>query len=128
MTRIVGVGIDLIDLDHFAIHYGDFDPDLLARCFTPDEIALAGDGADRLARLAGRFAVKEAAFKALGGGDDIVHLNIETVAGVNGAPQLCLTGPAQAAADAQSITAFFVSITHSPASAAAVVVACGGPK
>jgi holo-[acyl-carrier protein] synthase len=128
MTAIVGVGIDLIDLDHFTIHYGRLDPDLLARCFTPGEIAHAGDGVDRLSRLAGRFAVKEAAFKALGGGEAISHLNIETLSGASGAPQLCLNGPAQDAAAAQFITAFFVSITHSPASAAAVVIACGSPR
>jgi holo-[acyl-carrier protein] synthase len=125
---IAGVGIDLIDLDHFAIHYGEFDPELLARCFTEREIAYAGEGVDRLARLAGRFAAKEATFKALGGGGEISHLNIETIPDDCGAPKVCLTGPAQAAAEAQAIATFFVSITHSGASAAAVVVACRGSR
>jgi holo-[acyl-carrier protein] synthase len=128
VTDIVGLGIDLIDLSHFAIHYGEFDPELLARCFTDREIVHAGTGADRVARLAGRFAVKEATFKALGGGAGISHLDIETISDDNGAPQLCLTGPAEAAAKGRAITTFFVSITHSGASAAAVVVACSGPR
>ena len=127
MTTIRGLGFDLIDLAHFATHYGEDDPELLARVFTPREIDAIGYDVDRLARLAGRFAVKEATFKALGGAAGIAHLDIETVSDPDGAPQVRLTAAAQAAADAQGVTSLMVSISHSPASAGAVVVAIAGP-
>lgn len=50
---VAGLGLDLIDLAHFAIHYGDEDLELLERCFTAQEIVAAGDGTDRLARPQG---------------------------------------------------------------------------
>ena len=124
---IRGLGFDLIDLQHFAIHYGEDDPDLLARCFTSQEIAAAGDGADRLARLAGRFAVKEAAFKALGGGSGVSHLDIETVSNSDGSPRIRLSSVASSLAEARGVSTFLVSISHSAASAGAVVIALAGP-
>ena len=123
MTTIRGLGFDLIDLKHFAVHYGDDDPELLARCFTPGEIAHAGDGVNRVARLAGRFAVKEATFKALGGAASISHLDIETISTGDGAPQISLCAAASDMAKAQGISTFLVSISHSTASAGAVVIA-----
>lgn len=127
MTGILGVGLDLIDLQHFAVHFGDFDPELLARCFTDREINDAGYDADRLGRLAGRFAVKEATFKALGGTNSVAHLDIETVADCVGAPQVRLSGAASEMAKARGVATFLVSISHSGSSAAAVVIACVGP-
>jgi len=124
---VSGLGLDLIDLAHFAIHYGDEDPELLARCFTAQEIVAAGDGTDRLARLAGRFAVKEATFKALGGGADISHLDIENVSGDDGVPQIELSGAASELALKRGIATFLVSISHSAASAGAVVIALASP-
>lgn len=127
MSGIVGVGLDLIDLQHFAVHYGEFDPDLLARCFTDREIRNVGEDADRLGRLAARFAVKEATFKALGGGDSVAHLDIETVSGGGGAPQVRLSGAASEMAKARGVATFLVSISHSASAAAAVVIAFAGP-
>lgn len=128
MDAILGLGLDLIDLDHFAVHYGSDDPDLLGRCFTPGELETVGNGADRLARLAGRFAAKEAVFKALGGSAEILHLNIETITDSEGAPQLRLSGPAQELAAARGVRRWFVSISHSASSTAAVAIASGGPR
>ena len=122
----IGLGLDLVDLEHFRIHYGDEDPELLARCFTAREIENAGKGVDRLARLAARFAVKEATFKALGGGEGVGLPEIETVAFEDGAPAVVLHGSARELADARGVTSFLVSLTHSAASAAAVVIALSG--
>lgn len=129
MRLPVGIGLDLIDLDHFRVHYGDEDPDLLARCFTPGELDGIGSGADRLARLAARFALKEATFKALGGGLGIALTDVETTTDRDGHPQVVLRGPAKDIAARIGVTGFLVSLTHSAASAAAVVVALsGGPR
>lgn len=128
MSAIIGVGLDLIDLAHFKIHYGEEDPELLARCFTRRELELAGGGVDRLSRLAARFAVKEAAFKALGGDAGISHLEIEAVTAQNGAPEIELSGSARRLAEELGVSRLLVSLTHSASSAAAVVVACTGPR
>jgi len=128
MSAVIGVGLDLIDLAHFKVHYGEEDPELLARCFTQRELEQAGDGVDRLSRLAARFAVKEAAFKALGGNANVSHLEIETVTAQSGAPEVELSGAARRLADERGILRLLVSLTHSASSAAAVVVACTGPR
>ena len=127
MAFVVGVGLDLIDLAHFRIHYGDGDTDLLARCFTPQELASIGDGVDRLAKMAARFAAKEATFKALGGGEQVAHLDIEIVPGTSGAPQIKLHRAAKDIADEHRVTSLIVSLTHSAASAAAVVIVLSKP-
>ena len=123
MSEILGIGIDLIDLDHFSAIYGEDDQALLARCFTNREIADAGEGVDRLARLAVRFSAKEATFKALGGGEGVAHTDIEVIRSTTGEPKLSLNGKAAIVAEQRSIRDFLLSLTHSSASAAAVVVA-----
>jgi holo-[acyl-carrier protein] synthase len=122
VIKVAGLGFDLIDLKYFAIHYGEGDPELLARCFTEQELAAAGEGTDRLATLAGRFAVKEATFKALGGGSGVTHLDIETLRTSDGAPQIRLSGAALELAASHGIATFLVSISHSASSAGAVVI------
>lgn len=125
----VGVGLDLIDLERFTRLYGGEDPDLLARCFSDAELVDAGSGPNRIARLAARFAAKEAAYKALGGGDGIALTDIVVSHDEAGAPVLALSGAADAAAKTRGVTTFLVSLTHSDLAAAAVVVALsGGPK
>jgi len=55
--------------------------------------------AGRLARLAARFAAKEAAYKAFGGGIDITLTDIVVENDNSGAPRLLLLGAAKAAAE-----------------------------
>lgn len=123
--KLFGIGIDLIDLAHFALHYSEADDDLLNRCFTEMEISDAGDGADRLPKLAVRFAAKEAAFKALGGIEGIALTDIEVRTGPTGLPRVYLHGEAARYSSDLGIIELQVSLTHSPAAAAAVVVAIG---
>lgn len=123
---VVGVGLDLVDLDQFKLLYGDEDEELLARCFTVQELADADDGVDRLARLAARFAAKEAVFKALGGAVGVAHTDIEVVRSPSGAPQVRLHGAAANLANQGGIEQVMLTLTHSPAAAAAVALAMGG--
>ena len=119
----LSVGIDLIDLAHFEVHYGDDDPELLARCFTDGELISAGDGSNRLAKLAARFAAKEATIKALGGGVSVAFTDIEVVSDGSSSPSIKLHGAAQAIAEENGVGALLLSLTHSAAGAAAVVIA-----
>jgi holo-[acyl-carrier protein] synthase len=125
----IGIGLDLIDLNRFTCLYGGEDPELLARCFSQAELMDAGAGCDRIARLAARFAAKEAAYKAFGGGENIALTDIVVHNDASGAPALALSGAAKEAAERRGVTVLLVSLTHSDSAAAAVVVALsGGPK
>jgi holo-[acyl-carrier protein] synthase len=129
VMRVVGLGLDLIDLDRFRVLYGDDDPDLLARCFTAQELLDVGNDVDRLARLAARFAAKEAVFKALGGATGIAHTDIEVVRSKSGAPELRLHGAAADLAATASADRLFLTLAHSGGAAAAVVLAVSaGPR
>jgi len=124
---MVGIGLDLIDLPRFEALYGARDPDVLARCFTSQEIADVGDGEDGLARLAGRFAAKEAVLKLIGGlSDGMALTDIEVIVGPGGAPDVALAGLARARADERGIGRIHLSLTHSAMAAAAVAIGVAG--
>lgn len=126
---LVGIGLDLVDLERFALFYGEEDPELLARVFTPTELEAVGNGSRRNERLAARKAVKEAAYKAIGGGIGLSDTQFELISSGSEAPSLILHGAALVRAEELGITRFMVSITHSDLSAAAIVVALSaGPR
>ena len=125
--RPVGVGIDLVEVADVAAalaspraeRYLDLVYTEAERrdCTTPD------GGVDP-ARLAARFAAKEAAWKALG--DAAMQLgwrSVEVVRGRRGQPSLRLSAPAARIARSLGVRRLAVSLTHEPAYAAAVVVA-----
>lgn len=95
-------------------------PALAERLFRPAELAAAASHRRAGPRLAARFAAKEAAIKALGGGCG--PRDIEVTGGGAGAPGLLLHGRARARADAGDLE-LAVSLTHARESAAAVVIA-----
>ena len=67
MTRIVGIGLDLVDVDRFARALDRHGESFVARiCRSGEAKPLTGRA--RVAHLAGLFAAKEAAMKALGTG------------------------------------------------------------
>lgn len=125
---ILGLGIDLIDLEHFKRLYGDDDEEVLSRCFTQGELEDAGDDERRHERRAARFAAKEAFYKALGGAEGIAHTDVETRRTATGAPVLRVHGAARALAAERGATTFLVSLTHTALTAGAVVVALSGPR
>ncbi len=122
----VAIGLDLVELDRFRLLYGKFDPDVLDRIFTPSEQRLDGTDAERLMRLAARFAVKEAVLKTIGGlQDGIAWTDIELVSDGVSAPRVSVTGGARDAATARGISNWLISVTHGAQSAAAVALATG---
>ena len=120
MTNLIGIGLDLVDLKDFGAIYGDFDPDVLARCFSENEILEVGTDSDRLERLAGRFAIKEATYKSLGGGIEIAYSDIETRRTVEGVPSVTLVRSALKMLKPGMSVFFKVSMSHSGATAGAV--------
>ena len=120
---VVGLGIDVASLERVARLLERFGDRFCARVLTAGERAeLAGRGADRAAAVAGRFAAKEAASKALGGPRDVWWHDLEVRRGAGGAPSLHLLGPAASHAQRLGVRRCLVSVTHDAGVAAAVVV------
>jgi holo-[acyl-carrier protein] synthase len=115
-----GIGIDLIEIDRLERALLRH-PRLAARLFHDAELAYAASRRQPGRHLAGRFAAKEAAIKALGGG--VTPREVEVVGA--DPPRLRLHGRAADRA-AELPGELAVSITHSRGEAAAVVVARAG--
>lgn len=123
MSQILGIGIDLVDLDRMARLLDRHGEAAVARICRPGE-ARPLTGAPRVAHLAGLFAAKEAAMKALGTGWalGVTFRQIEIVRGTGGVPRLELHGAAAERAAALGVGSIHLSITHDARTAAAVVV------
>ena len=123
--RLVGVGIDLVEIAEIERLLSDPAGHFLQRCFTEAERATAGNGARGARRLAGRFAVKEAVVKAIGTGwgDGIAWTDIEVLTAPSGAPFVILR--AGAAAAAGHVRRWLVSLSYAGDYATAVAVAVG---
>jgi len=116
-------GVDLIEIDRFISAYQRYHQRLLHRIFTPTELAENGEN---MASLAARFAAKEAVSKAFGTGiGHITWQEIEICRGQSGEPILYLHGAAQKMAQAQHLTSWSISLSHSQNHAIAFVVALG---
>jgi holo-[acyl-carrier protein] synthase len=63
---IVGLGVDIIEISRIKKAVQRFGDDFLNHVFTPDEIQYAKKHKFPYQHYAGRFAAKEAVFKALG--------------------------------------------------------------
>ena len=94
------------------------------RLFTDTELAYADGSVDPDIRLAARFAAKEAVMKALGIGLGACKFrDIEVRRHDSGRPELVLHGLAAERAAAAGLHSWQVSLTHTAAVAAAMVLA-----
>lgn len=122
---VVGVGIDAVEIDRMRRAL-ERTPQLADRVFTATELQQCRSRGDRLrpARLAGRFAAKEAVAKAFGTG--VVGFSFRDVEVVNdsgGAPTIVLAAAAAAVADRCGITRVHVSLSLTGTVAVATAVA-----
>ena len=116
---IVAVGLDVADLARFERAMART-PQLAPRLFRDSE-RLTDAGQRSLRSLAGRFAAKEAIFKALGGQTNRWH-DVEVVTAASGAPSIVLHDEALELATAAGASKWHVSITHDSGLAAAVAI------
>lgn len=115
------VGIDLVDvtrIERLLTQYGDR---FIARILGPDELSQLGGRYDRAQFVAGRFAAKEAAIKALGHylTDRPALTKIQVVNDVTGRPSLDLSH--LASPRLQRVSAQ-LSISHERSHAIAIVI------
>ena len=120
---MVGVGIDLVDVDRFRASLART-PSMAVRMFTDAERAYAESANDPSERYAARFAAKEAVMKALGVGLGAFGFHdVEVLREESGRPSLGVYGPAERLARDRGVVGWQISLTHTTTSAGAVVVA-----
>ena len=123
-ARVISVGIDVVAVDRFAASLART-PALARRLFTPGEQVTANGIPRGAASLAARFAVKEAAAKALGVPAGMDWHDCQVVSENSGRPVLEVTKTVAAAAADLGITGWRISVSHDAGIAAAVVIALG---
>lgn len=112
---ILGVGIDVVDIDRFAESLART-PALRERLFTPQERERPP------ASLAARFAAKEALAKALGAPIGMGWHDAEIVNEATGNPQFEICGTVRSRADDLGVHTVHVSLSHDAGIASAVVI------
>lgn len=107
---ILGLGVDLVEVETLARLVEAGGDAFLAEAWTPLEIADAEGDPER---LAARWAAKEAAMKAMRSGiGELSPLDVELVTNTNGAPNLSLAGAALQIAQRLGIREWHVSLAH----------------
>jgi phosphopantetheine--protein transferase-like protein len=121
--EVLGIGTDLVDIDRFRKVLART-PGVADRMFRDAERVYAEQAADPTARLAARFAAKEATLKSLGLGLGGMNLSdIEVFKHDDGRPELRLHGDALVVAERAGAVRFLVTISHTDHLAQATVVA-----
>jgi holo-[acyl-carrier protein] synthase len=117
----VAVGVDIIEVERVRRVYEHHGERFLQRIFTELEVRQCRG---RVARLAGRFAAKEAISKALGTGlHGVAWREMEVVQLRSGRPSVRLHGKAKQRAEALGLSAFDVSIADLQTFSIAIAVA-----
>lgn len=121
VIMVIGLGIDIVSVARIEKALGRFGKHFWDRILTAGEQNDLRDRSDRATALAGRFAAKEAASKALGGPADVWWQDVEIRTSPQG-PTLSFRRAGLVHAERLGIGRAMVSITHDAGMAAAVVV------
>lgn len=121
---IVGLGLDITEIDRMEQVLTRRGPSILERLYTVREVAYCESHKNKFERYAARFAAKEAAMKALGTGwrRGVRWRDIEVVNAPSGKPTLRLDGVARQIADGLHVRNISLTITHSGNLAVAQVI------
>jgi holo-[acyl-carrier protein] synthase len=123
--EILAHGIDLVDFPRIGEMIARHEERFLNRVFTEAEQKYAESNKNRIEKLAGRFAAKEAVLKLLGTGwrGKIAWTDIEVVNNSAGQPEVILYGEVEKIAKRLGINHISISITHTANFAIASAVA-----
>lgn len=121
---IFGIGIDLIEVDRIKRVCDKWGSRFTSRIFTKKELDYCNSKRNRYQSLAGRFAAKEALFKALGTGLNfgMRWKEIEVVNDKLGKPSIVLSGEVASFTDRLGIKEALVSMSHTKQFAVAQVI------
>ena len=123
--QIIAHGIDLVDFPRIEEMVKQHGQRFLDRVFTVAEQDYAKANKNKMEKLAGRFAAKEAVLKLIGTGwrGKIAWTDIEIVNNPAGQPEVALAGEVKKIAGKLGIKQISVSITHTANFAIASAVA-----
>jgi len=123
--EIIAHGIDLVDCPRIEAMIERHGERFVQRIFTAAEQAYAESNKNKIEKLAGRFAAKEAILKLMGTGwrGKIAWTDIEIINNSSGQPEVTLGGEVEKIADKLGIKHISVSITHTANFAIASAVA-----
>ncbi len=123
--KIIAHGIDLVDFPRLQELVDRHQTRFLNRVFTTREQADADVVRNKIEKLAGRFAAKEAVLKLIGTGwrGRIAWTDIEVVNNPAGRPVVEISGEVKRIADSLGIEQITLSITHTANFAIASAVA-----
>jgi holo-[acyl-carrier protein] synthase len=121
----LGLGIDLVEVARIRDLLTKHGDRFKERTFTVGEIAYCDSCADPAMHYAARFAAKEAAAKAIGTGlwaQGVDWKDFEVQRTDSGKPSLLLHRVAKDHANAQGVTSYLISLTHTRELAMAQVI------
>lgn len=120
---IAGVGVDLVDVNDMRIRL-ERNPALVHHLFTPSEREWCDVYHDPAERYAGRFAAKEALYKALPTNiqNHTDWLDVEVLPATSGKPEIVLSETCREELNSGNIGPICVSISHENGFAIAFVV------
>jgi holo-[acyl-carrier protein] synthase len=124
-VTVVGVGIDLVDLERIRVLLAKNGEHAMARFFSDGEREYLASRADATGHAAARIAAKEAVYKAmqaLPGARGVGWREIEVCRDDEGRPAILLHGLAARVADERGGLRIQISLTHSAMSAGAIAV------
>lgn len=120
--RIIGTGIDLVEVPRFRKSVKRWGGRMLSRLFTPEELAYCRSYKDPHEHLAVRFAAKEAVVKAIGApkGLALEWKDLEIIRASSGQPGVRFQG----SLSRWKKLKVHLSLTHTKRYAAASAVVC----
>jgi len=124
-VTVVGVGIDLVDLERIRSLLTSKGELAMARFFSEREREYLGSRADATGHAAARIAAKEAVYKALQalpGARAVGWREIEVSRDPEGRPAIQLHGLAARVSDERGGLRIQISLTHSATSAGAIAI------
>ena len=112
--KVIGIGIDSVDIERFRKASEDYGIKFLEKIFTTRELEYAGTKKNNLIHMAGKFAAKEAVKKAIPDGAEIGLRwpDIEILNSEDGKPYAALHGEAEKLMKKHNLTDVLVSISH----------------
>jgi len=121
---ILGLGIDLVEVERIHRSLERFPERFLARILRPAEIAYCRQYKQPAERVAGHFAAKEAVSKAFGTGisSALGWHDMEIIHQASGEPGLVLHDAGQLLARQKNVRRVLVSISHTAHHATAVAI------
>jgi holo-[acyl-carrier protein] synthase len=124
-VTVVGVGIDLVDLERIRALFAKRGDRAMSRLFSDNERQYLATRADATGHAAARIAAKEAVYKAmqaLPGARGVGWREIEVSRDADGRPAIELHGLAARVSEEQGGLQIKISLTHSATSAGAIAI------